>query len=607
MSRKTDLWQTISLHPLTGQLDTRSRPADIPAGGFRWKQNFAVTPDGKLCRRSGFLPFGFGFPSFVNNDFHRQGQPREPITFQFESTSNNGIRRFYCGTQNGVWLLNEATGLYSQILPVPGSGVTLGATGARWHAAELQNIVVFTNNNDYVYAYDAEGAPNPFTGAPIAYVLPSLAAKNVAAAAVVAQYNGFLLVMNVVQDGARQSSRILWSDLNLPDGFDESLPSSLAGNQDLDYGDDILAAAPLLGALYILTRRSIWRMTVSGDQTSTFAFTKVYSEPKNQTGCIAFPNTLVSTGSDLYYMGRDGIYRYNPYIPAPEREDWMHRADGLIYRASDTQLDGNYCLSPVAEYLPTNREIWFSWASTSQPDTWKGINNWTLVAQIEQRTADIIDHGFTSFVNFRRTPSGVQQCNETQDFIGASGVDWTLKSIGGVFKRDMYQTSLDVDGLPTVDLDLTATTVATGYNSILRGMIPLGLNDREKIINKVLLDHDTNEQDVPCAVQLRIGRALSMVDPNNAGPVSAPLWNVITDTVTRKPYKLLAWQDPLTIPDMQAKNLRPNVALDWDTYWTARFIYFEFTILNQDASFAIGGDTAWQRIDFTAMALPMPG
>ena len=585
---KKDLWNTISLTPLTGQLDTRSRPADIPPGGFRWKQNFAVTPEGKLCRQSGFERFFSDAASYTNYDFHSRGGTRKPLTFMFESTASDGTRRFFCGTQSAIYRLNQDTGEYDTLI----DGV--GAEGTRWHAAELQNTVMFTNNNDPVYMCDVAGA----TVSPVGSLLYN---NNVSAAAVIVQYNGFMIVMNVVQAGVRQGARIHWGDLNIPDGFNIAPASSLAGFQDLEYGDDILNAAPLLGALYIFTRRSIWRMMPSGDSTSVFAFTKVYTEPKNQSGCLAFPNTLVSDGQDIRYMGRDGIYRYNPYIPAPVRDDWLHRADGLIYRQLPTQIDGDYCLSPVAEYMPTNREIWWSWPTIGT----NGINNYALVSQVELKTAGVVDHGFTALVNFRRTPASAQKCNEVQDFLGVSGEDYCIKSIGGVFYREMV--TLDSSGDPTVDIPEDSAYYTVGYNSILRGMVPLGMADREKKLRRLLIDHDTSEQDVPCVVQLRIGNSFVLVDPNDTDVICAPQWRVIkfdgVNGITNPP---LQCADQMKLPDMAAAGLRPNKGMAWPMLETGRFLYYELTILNADGSPAVGGDTCLQRIDFDAMAMTKP-
>ena len=77
-------------------------------------------------------------------------------------------------------------------------------------------------------------------------------------AKVVIQFNGYIILMNTFEEGERMSARVRWCDLNLPKEWREApgLADSLAGFQDLQYGDEILAAAPMLGALYIYTRRS---------------------------------------------------------------------------------------------------------------------------------------------------------------------------------------------------------------------------------------------------------------------------------------------------------------------------------------------------------------
>lgn len=606
MASKQSVWQTISLTPLSGILDTRSRPAEVPVGGYRWKQNWAITSDAKIARRQGFERFWNDATNYVNQDFHRQVQTREPITFMFESTTNDGVRRFYVGTQTGIWRLHDEAGVhegeYERIFTS-----TVAPAGARWHAAELQNIIHFTNDYDKVLQYD----PSDPYGTQ-AEALPSLVAPvGVLHAAVIVQWNGFLMVMDTTEGDGIHRSRIRWSDLNIDD-FTGGAPS-LANFQDLNYGDDILSAAPLLDALYVFTRRSIWKMSVSGDNTSVFAFSQVYTEPKNQSGCIAFPNTLVSTGQDLYYIGRDGIYRYNPYIPVPEREDWLHRADGLMFRTLTSQLDQNYCQSPVAEYMPTNREIWFSWPGRDQIALGQdGINNWTLVAQIELKTADVVDHGFTALVNFRRTASGIQQCNEEQDLLGASGTDWTIKSIGGPFYRELYNVTAGGTAMPEVDLALGALPVQVGYNSILRGMVPLGLADREKKLRSVLIDQDVSVEVPPCAMQLRIGNAFSLVDPNDsavlpvvtAGAKYVPVWRIIKDALTGLGYKLLQCADQTTIAEMYAKNLRSNIGMQWPVFETGRFLFYELTVMNQDGTAAIGGDVYLQRLDFDAMVQP---
>lgn len=615
-------WTTVSLHPLASSLDTRSRPADIAPGAWRWKQNWAVTPDGKLCRRTGHEKWTppSAAAEYTNFDYHRQGRTRTPVTFQFESTDNAGLRRYYLGTKSSLSTLDFNTGLYTDIV----SGA--GGDGCVWKAAELQNTVIFTNNKDNVLALTS--------GSTTASTINDLTSTlKVTAAKVVVQFSGFILLMNVVQDGERKMTRIIWSDLNLPTSFDpattttQNVPqfnpdgtpapsvletiASLAGFQDLDYGDEILAAAPLQGQLCILTRRAIWIVGVAPTSENVFTFNRVYYEPVNQTGCLAYENTLVSTGTELWYMGSDGIYNYNLYIPTPERQDWLYRASGLIYRKLDYQLASLHCQSPVGWYLPETRELWFSWAISRSPsDPMYGVNEYSFVAQIEQKTADLVDEGYTSFCSFRMSLGGTggspQTCYDAEFFLGASGTDWCIKQIGTAFKREY--AALDASGDVTVDLPAIATYVAEGYTSILRTIIPLGFPDRDKIIRLVSVDHDTAWQaDPKCYLRLRLGNNYTMVDPNDAEDICAPLWKDIT------PDKVLQCPDQTKLSEMRAKNLRPAIGTEWACLVQGRFLYVEISVTNppvkQGATMyyppAIGGDSCFQRIDFQALALPL--
>lgn len=596
-------WTTLSIHPVTGGLDTRSRPADLAPGSFRWKQCWQVTVDGKLCRRAGW---GRSFPDLLydrngilltdpaaiaggviyhNHDHHHQGATREPITMLFESTDSSGVRRLFDGTQSRISLLNADTGYWTDIL------TGKGATGSRWKAAELQDVVIFTNNIDDVQAYKI----GPQTIAPIPDLVSTLKVRK---AKVVIQYSGFIFLMNLYQDDGStgapyRKSRIRWSDLNLPLSYDPGAPNSLAGYQDLDYGDEILAAGVLLGSLYVFTRRAIWKCAPSVSATTTFSFQKVYTEPENQTGCLTYPNTLISDGQNFHYLSKDAVYRYNPYLPAPERPDWLYKAAGVIYRKADTALSGILCEAPVAIYHPATKEYWVSWPSGSNFN-----NNWTLVSQLEQQTADVVDSGFVTFKNFRRTPEGVL-CNEAQSFFGVSAVDYAIKDIGGIFVREYLQLA---GADPTVDLPLNAPDaifVSVGYDSILRGQVPAGYTDRPKRIRDALLDIDIAEQDKPAVMRCRIANSRNLQDVNDLDNLCTPQWTDLGTIILKCP-------DGDTISNLTAKNQRPDMPIHWPCFVEGYFLYFDFKTESADGTPTIGADICIQRIDLDVLALPKP-
>jgi hypothetical protein len=167
---------------------------------------------------------------------------------------------------------------------------------------------------------------------------------------------------------------------------------------------------------------------------------------------------------------------------------------------------------------------------------------------------------------------------------------------------------LDASGHVSVDLPATAIYQDEGYTSILRTIIPLGFPDRDKMIRLVSVDHDTAWQSDPqCYLHLRLGNNYTMVDPNDAEDVGAPLWRDIT------PDKVLQCPDTMKLSEMKAKNLRPAKGTEWPCLVQGRYLFFELSVSNPPVKQggttvyppAIGGDTCFNKIDFQALALPM--
>ena len=584
MAQPKSPWTTISVNP-TGPLDTRSIPADIPAGAFRYKLNWTINDTGKLARLPGFTRF-YGAEN-INHDHHMVGASREPISFLFEATDNTGLRSLLDGSRSRVSVLNETTGLWTTILTVAGSSTS------RWTCGVSQGYAILANgaDSDPIYAYTLGSNAAAST-------IPDLANNQFTGAKVVIEFSGFILIMNFVEAGVRNSSRIKWSDLNLPLSF---VPggSSLAGFQDLDYGDEILAAVPMLSSIYIYTRRAIWEIAINPTANRVFTFKRRYYEPKNQRGCLVYPGTLVGTGSVHYYASRDSIYRYDPYVAEPERvdqsqTDWLHKAVGSMFSDPITKLLGQNCNSPVMEYVPAKDDklqgqLWVSWASGGA-----AYNNYSMVISVQAKTASLVDVGFTAFVNYRQNPP-VGTCNEVQNFVGASSRDWCLKSLGTVYVREFAEVA-DPNNLST-DNPLTIGYSSEGYNSVLRGLIPFSLFDREKLLRAVLLDHESTNQDTPCIARLRIGNSAKLEDSNSLDERSAPLWRSITPDLHLRSPSLKR------VAQMIQNGLRPGYTPDWGTYDQGRFLYYEITVLNSDGTPAVGGETAWSRIDFDAAAL----
>ncbi len=197
--------------------------------------------------------------------------------------------------------------------------------------------------------------------------------------------------------------------------------------------------------------------------------------------------------------------------------------------------------------------------------------------------------------------------------MAASGEDYCLKEIGGVFYREMAPVGAAV----TDDLDLVipaADWLTVGYNSEMRGQIPTGLYDRDKRVRNFLLDIDVSEQNPPpCVVQAFVGNSFNLQDPNDLDDVCAVQW---ADLRTRNlecqdGMKISEMSPPANIKNPHGYKLRPAKGMEWRCYAEGRVLYFKFIISNPkaaDGSYpkAVGGDVCFSRIDFDVMALPKP-
>jgi hypothetical protein len=585
-------WNQIALTPMSGMLDARSRPAELAPGSFRYKLNLAVNRTGALCTRAGYQALSFGLRSddpeaVANWDFHRRGTAsREPVTFLFESTSPAGVRTLFAGSDTELSRLENDTSEWTPLSP--------GGSGKRWKAAALGEQIVFVNTG--------------WTGPGSAVLVHTLGTggfvpidvASITTAKVVVSFARFILLMNIREGADARTSRVWWSDYELGpngNGFDFSIvhPDSVAGWQDLDDGDPILNAAEMMGALYIFTARAIWRCVQNSSSdagTSEFLFQKIYSEPKNQSGCLVYSNSLVSTGRELYWWSHDSIWTFNPYLVAPESPEWLLKGSGAVFSSSNPdRLETRCCESVVGEYQPETKEVWFSYAAASDSSEPNCLNNRSLILNTEFRTMDLFDEGFTWFVNFRRQATDTDDCDAGQVFIGASAVDYCLKQIGGVFHREHVALTGGDVGNDITDNDYSISLA--GYFCRLVGLAPLIYPNQEKIVREVLLDHSIKPNSLtrPNLLTLRIGTHFNLVDPMSLEARCAPLWHP-------QESMPLACPDEATLAAMLANGQRPSDPLAWTVWEIGNRIYFDLKITSAAGLAPVEHDAAFSAMRF---------
>ena len=409
-------------------MDTRSAPDMVQVGSWRFRQNVMVPDAGKACRRPGWARYRYEKPIYNNEDLHDQlltlqtyyddrqlpyspqsditiyppgndanGQAycsgsiktraagRQPVTFLFAAKSTTGQRKMLAGTQNRIYVMDEGKGNWQIIADAyggePGTGLH-----RKWSAAQVNDAIIFTNNYDPPLAYILD---SPIQGCAMQAVqtIETLDGIGLTKAGVVASWKGTIFLADVEMDGDRVEYRVVWSRFNLPLNFTPGIVggNGTAGFQSLPGIGRILAMKPLGERLLIYGTTGIWEAQfVGGEQV--FTFTERYAEPENGQGCLAYRNTLITTGNDHYYLGKDALYRFSLFVPEPQVVDWMHVATNQLFET----IDELACDRHVGHFY--DGEYWVSWVEIGE-----ALPLRTLVFNVDHQTSDFVDHGFLAF------------------------------------------------------------------------------------------------------------------------------------------------------------------------------------------------------------------
>jgi len=377
----------IPIVPVTGFLDTRSLPDQVPYGGYRRALNVEVTTKQRLCRARGWAKRGYSEAEFNNQDLHDQlSGSAQHVILLHEAITTAGFTHLYAATQNRIYASISGSGNWNLISDELGPQANTDCPDICWSAGSVGQITVFSNNIDKP-VFHVAGQP-PLVGDQAVAVIKDLERLKVSKAGLVVSWNGLLLLMDVEQDGTRHRGRIIWSDYNRPLSLWPNNGISLAGSSDLPNGEIILSAKAMADRLLIYTTVGIREAIISGG-TAVLSFPQRYV---SETGsrCLAYKRTLVSTGDTHYYMGKDGIYKYSLYDPQPELVDYIHRASATIF----DDINSTACNAHCAGFNSERKQVWFSWARRGE-----ACPSDTLVIGTEFPFCSLLEEGFSAFVN----------------------------------------------------------------------------------------------------------------------------------------------------------------------------------------------------------------
>lgn len=182
------------------------------------------------------------------------------------------------------------------------------AAGENWRFVQYKNLELATNFTDPIQSYDM------IAGVPFADL--SADAPN---ARYLAVAKGFVISANTYDAvGGLNPARIWWSAVNDPGNW--PTPGTAGAQQVMsDYNDllgpmgGITGLAPNLSGCdcAVFFERGVFRMIFSGPP-AVFDFYPASAV----RGCPA-PNSIVSLGSYVYYLGEDGFYVFDGNVSVP--------------------------------------------------------------------------------------------------------------------------------------------------------------------------------------------------------------------------------------------------------------------------------------------------
>lgn len=396
-SPKADCFTPLRLAPLTGILDERSQPDEMPVGAFRTVLNYYASEERKLCRRYGHGKLRSIEDDYNNSDLHDQllslqddvSVGRQPLSLLYASLNSSGASRLIAGTESRLYVHNPDTSNWKLFGEGFGTGIDDGTLPRRrFYAAQVGDQMYFTNDYDTPFCWGI--------GADSTSTIGDLSLIGLTRAGVVWAWHNIAFYADIEMDGKRYPHGLIWSDLNDGGSLDPAKNESITGRVFLEDDERILAGTELGNTFLIFTTRRIYEVQiVAGAQT--FNFAKRYVPDDNRSGslegCLFYKNTLVSDGTRVFYLGEDGIYKYDLYSVAPERVEWIHKATKEMF----DDIDPGACDSHIGHYDSQTKEIWFSYVVTG---TVSGLPSRTIAINTRYPHTSKIDHGFTAFCRY---------------------------------------------------------------------------------------------------------------------------------------------------------------------------------------------------------------
>ena len=336
---------------------------------------------------------------YCGQTLHTMDGCREAVTMLSEVVTAAG-RKLIAATMSRIYELNQSSGNWTILADGLGnSGYTsdqCGCNSVRGMAATLGSQIIFTNGFDAASTYALGDAPSG-CGLQAFETITDLVALGITRAGGVVVWKGFVIFFDFTENGERMGGTVLWGDLENATSYIES-DTSLAGRATIAVGETILAAAQLGNSLMFYTDKSIIRTTLVGGD-DVFNFETLYRGGNS----LKYKFSLINGGDLHMWLGESDVYALSQFDSRPITIPWITKAAGMIFNgitedhAFYDPINKDACNLVTGGWSDEKREAWLSWPT--------GDNicpNVTLRFNLKFNAADFIDHGFTSFLTFRK-------------------------------------------------------------------------------------------------------------------------------------------------------------------------------------------------------------
>lgn len=358
-------------------------------------------------------PYGTQFPLYSSQFsydqiycgdtfFLRQGC-REAITMLGEITTSTG-RKLIAATMSRVYEYNQSSGNWRILADGLGNSGYVGSqctcNQVRGMMDTLGVTMFFTNDFNEPMSYML-GAEASQCGQQALTPIADLVALGVTRAGGVVEFKGFILFYDITEAGERQGGTVIWSDLEDGESFVEG-DTSFAGRATIAVGETILNAAKLGNWLIFYTDRRIIRCSLVGGD-DVFNFEDIYTD-EDGSAALKYKYSLIQCGSKHIYLGGDNdVYVFTQFDTRPVMVNWITKASGMISKgifeddATYERINEEACNMVTGGWNERTQEAWLSWATGENV-----CPNVTLRFNLKFNAADLVDHGFTAFLSFRK-------------------------------------------------------------------------------------------------------------------------------------------------------------------------------------------------------------